>query len=295
MKKIILLSLIVLFVVPVLLQASVTYLDEDSYKKLKKKQRLEYWDNLENNLAELQQRKSDAIINSDKYEKEIEKLKAKLNRTNAEYDDVYKSILTMLNIGDFDANSIRKKIGYFNSKIDGWNNLSDDEIWKAKKSINELIVEFQEYKKFNYGKLPDFRKDFSDLDNRIKNLEETVGSAKPNYYEDSYSVKRGDSLSKISGYSFIYNNPKKWGIIYRANRDQITDPNIVSVNQVLKIPRGLPNSWKVYKGEFLWKIASYPEVYGKGSKWPLIYRANKDKIKDPNLIYPNQVFQIPRD
>ena len=295
MKKIILLSLIILFVVPVLLQSSVTYLDEDSYKKLKKKARLEYWENLESNLAELQQRKSDAIINSDKYEKEIEELKAKLNKTNAEYDEVYKSILTMLNIGDYDEGSIRGKIAYFNSKIDGWNNLSDDEIWKAKKNINELIVEFQEYKKLNYGKLPDFRKDFSDLDNRIKNLGETVGSAKPKYYEDSYSVKKNDTLSKISGYSFIYNNPKKWGIIYRANRDQISDPNIVSVNQVLKIPRGLPNSWKVYKGEFLWKIASYPEIYGKGSKWPLIYRANQDKIKDPNLIYPNQILQIPRD
>jgi len=63
----------------------------------------------------------------------------------------------------------------------------------------------------------------------------------------------------------------------------------------LNIPRGLPNSWKVYRGEFLWKIASYPEIYGDGSKWPLIYRANQDQIKDPDLIYPNQVFKIPRD
>ena len=63
----------------------------------------------------------------------------------------------------------------------------------------------------------------------------------------------------------------------------------------LAIPRGLPTSWKVYRGESLWRIASYPEVYEQGSKWPLIYRANKDQIKDPNLIYPNQIFSIPRD
>ena len=29
--------------------------------------------------------------------------------------------------------------------------------------------------------------------------------------------------------------------------------------------------------------------------WPLIYKANHDKIKDPDLIYPKQVFSIPRD
>ena len=85
------------------------------------------------------------------------------------------------------------------------------------------------------------------------------------------------------------------GIIYRANRDKIKDPNIISVNQVVKIPRGLPYHWKVYSGEFLWRIASYPEVYGDGTLWPKIYRANKDKIKDPDVIFPNQKLAIPRD
>ena len=29
--------------------------------------------------------------------------------------------------------------------------------------------------------------------------------------------------------------------------------------------------------------------------WPLIYKANRDKIRDPDLIYPKQVFAIPRN
>jgi hypothetical protein len=28
--------------------------------------------------------------------------------------------------------------------------------------------------------------------------------------------------------------------------------------------------------------------------WPLIYKANRDKINNPDLIYPDQVFSIPR-
>lgn len=33
--------------------------------------------------------------------------------------------------------------------------------------------------------------------------------------------------------------------------------------------------------------------YGDLNKWPIIYQDNKHKIKDPDLIYPNQQFSIP--
>ena len=35
------------------------------------------------------------------------------------------------------------------------------------------------------------------------------------------------------------------------------------------------------------------KYYGNGAKYPTIYNANKDKIKNPNLIYVGQVFTIP--
>jgi nucleoid-associated protein YgaU len=51
--------------------------------------------------------------------------------------------------------------------------------------------------------------------------------------------------------------------------------------------------YTVIKGDYLWKIAKKKEHYGNGFAWPKIYNANKDKIKDPDLIYPKQVFTIP--
>ncbi|MEO0185274.1 MAG: LysM peptidoglycan-binding domain-containing protein [candidate division WOR-3 bacterium] len=36
-------------------------------------------------------------------------------------------------------------------------------------------------------------------------------------------------------------------------------------------------------------------IYSDAKKWPEIYEANKDKIKDPDLIYPKQVLTIPHD
>ncbi|MCD6412746.1 MAG: LysM peptidoglycan-binding domain-containing protein [Elusimicrobia bacterium] len=44
----------------------------------------------------------------------------------------------------------------------------------------------------------------------------------------------------------------------------------------------------------LWNIAKKSEIYDDPWQWKKIYLANKSEIKDPDLIYPGQVFKIPR-
>ncbi len=56
----------------------------------------------------------------------------------------------------------------------------------------------------------------------------------------------------------------------------------------------LPTEHVVKKGECLWWIAEYQQVYNDPFMWPLIYKANRDQIKNPDLIYPNQTFSLPR-
>ena len=53
----------------------------------------------------------------------------------------------------------------------------------------------------------------------------------------SYTVRRGETLPQIAGRSEIYNDSSLWPIIYRANRDQISDPKRLWPGQVLVIPR----------------------------------------------------------
>ncbi|WP_462323682.1 LysM peptidoglycan-binding domain-containing protein [Desulfoplanes sp.] len=57
----------------------------------------------------------------------------------------------------------------------------------------------------------------------------------------------------------------------------------------------LPTQYQVAKGDCLWWIAEFRQVYNDPFMWPLIYKANRGKINNPDLIYPNQVFSIPRD
>jgi nucleoid-associated protein YgaU len=51
----------------------------------------------------------------------------------------------------------------------------------------------------------------------------------------------------------------------------------------------------VVQGECLWCIAGYSTVYADPFLWPLIYSANRNQIEDPDLIFPGQVFEIPKD
>ena len=47
----------------------------------------------------------------------------------------------------------------------------------------------------------------------------------------------------------------------------------------------------VQPGNNLWRIAR--RVYGRGVQYTVIYEANADQIRDPDLIYPGQVFELP--
>lgn len=50
--------------------------------------------------------------------------------------------------------------------------------------------------------------------------------------------------------------------------------------------------YTVEKSDTLWGIAGKSEIYSDSFQWPLIFKANRDTIKDPDLIYPQQSFTI---
>ena len=50
----------------------------------------------------------------------------------------------------------------------------------------------------------------------------------------TYTVVAGDSLSKIA--KKLFGNANRWRDIYEANRDQIKNPDLIRVGQVLNIP-----------------------------------------------------------
>ncbi len=94
--------------------------------------------------------------------------------------------------------------------------------------------------------------------------------------------------------------------------DRQTDLNALKTNKISALPefynkvhnqmqKDLDNwveapteiNYTVVKGDHLWGIAKKSEHYGNPFAWPVIYQANRDQIKNPDLIYPNQNFKIP--
>ncbi len=80
--------------------------------------------------------------------------------------------------------------------------------------------------------------------------------------------------------------------------DQLSPKGAVSARVELPFARAqlsrrdlAPGSVVVQPGQSLWLIARHN--YGAGIRYTVIYQANHDQIRDPNLIYPGQVFAIP--
>lgn len=87
--------------------------------------------------------------------------------------------------------------------------------------------------------------------------------------------------------------------VYTLRADQIDDTGKVIVRASTPFQRFAPmaNAPRgpfviVQPGNSLWRLAR--RSYGKGVSYSTIFEANKEQIKDPDLIYPGQVLALPQ-
>ncbi len=86
---------------------------------------------------------------------------------------------------------------------------------------------------------------------------------------------------------------------YRLRVDRVDPDGKVQARVVLPFVRAAPLASLpqdrlvvIQPGNNLWRIAT--RVYGSGTRYIQIHDANRDQIKDPDLIYPGQIFGLPR-
>jgi len=72
------------------------------------------------------------------------------------------------------------------------------------------------------------------VDANTRTMGAGAGSVGNQQAERTYTVKSGDSLSKIS--KELYGNAAEYMKIFEANRDVLTDPNKIQPGQTLRIP-----------------------------------------------------------
>lgn len=56
------------------------------------------------------------------------------------------------------------------------------------------------------------------------------------------------------------------------------------------------DQYVVERGDYLWRIAKKPTIYGNPLEWVKLYSANQDLVgENPNMIYPDWVIGVPRN
>jgi hypothetical protein len=116
-------------------------------------------------------------------------------------------------------------------------NLSNapDENAVSFKEILAKSIEYIEKAKEAY-RIEDYDLAIEYADTAKKLAESYKGSGVKTTYEVKFRKFAKDCLWRISGYSYIYNNPQLWPRIWKANKDIITNPDLIFPGQVLIIP-----------------------------------------------------------
>jgi nucleoid-associated protein YgaU len=79
----------------------------------------------------------------------------------------------------------------------------------------------------------------------------------------------------------------------REEEEVVEEEEIAEEEVVEEAPRVyVVGTWERDR-DCLWNIAKKTRFYGDPWKWKRIFRANRDKIEDPDLIYPGQRLSIP--
>jgi len=74
---------------------------------------------------------------------------------------------------------------------------------------------------------------------RQKKTTEEIRNIIEKRFPSFYTVKKDDSLEKIAELPYIYNDKYYWPLIYKYNRDQISNPKKLYKGQILRIPRNI--------------------------------------------------------
>lgn len=164
---------------------------------------------------------------------------------------------------------------------------TQDEIYTLVGTTPEGVEEFRQ-------RVADFERRLNEL-SRLSNegLYERRAEVEKLYndYQTLKSDKRvalSEFYDKVMGFEAQVNNLNN---IVKA-LVKTKEGQVVVAEPIIKEITYTVGTWKKDR-DCLWNIAKKPTIYDNPFLWPKIYVANRDKIKDPDLIYPGWVLKIP--
>lgn len=159
--------------------------------------------------------------------------------------------------------SLNNEIGTLQTDV---NNLKNTKVGNVDDCYNEINNMIGASK----SDIENFRRALADLDGKIRRHE----GPKTDRQKDLNTLK----MNKISALPEFF--------------ERVNNEEQALLDAWVEAPKDI--NYTVVKGDCLWNIAKKKEHYGNALAWPTIYNANRDQIKDPDLIFPKQTFKIPQ-
>jgi nucleoid-associated protein YgaU len=156
--------------------------------------------------------------------------------------------------------------------------------------IEEEVEEADEFFRLAYLKAELLRKNLAeerkkqDEINRLKIIEDQRVDA-----EKRYAMLHEEKMRRIEAELLLAR------ISEEAKREADAEERRQAELRAVQKVKPLEISHTVRRGETLPLISALPEVYGDSQLWPLLYRSNRDQIRDPKNLWPGQVLRIPRN
>jgi nucleoid-associated protein YgaU len=169
-----------------------------------------------------------------------------------------------------------------------------------KKYAPEIIAEIKKFLDEGYGCLDNGRyKDALDAaqrsHQRLASLPEAVEKGREALLEEKKRVisrQSAEDIIKAAQHeaSKIIEDARK-----KAQKILLEAQVSAAKDRLEEFERIYPSTFTVKKGGTLIDIARRREMFNDQFMWPLIYKANRDQMRDPKIVFPGQVLSIPRD
>jgi len=132
----------------------------------------------------------------------------------------------------------------------------------------------------------DFSEQLTQAEGLIKTSEDKL---KAEQYPESYDTSQ--QATNILNTMLIAMEKKEEAIAIQEEGEETKQEATTTTKEVTQPQKDNIVQYNPKARDCLWRIAM--KVYNNARLWPLIYIANKDQIKDPDLIFPGQRFVIP--
>ncbi|MCH7495140.1 MAG: LysM peptidoglycan-binding domain-containing protein [Candidatus Marinimicrobia bacterium] len=220
-------------------------------------------------MARWQGRKASAGSELSRINRDIESLRDQLVDINATISKERKEILGLMSASDEEIREYMNMLTSLDADVAALETLSEEEILGAIDLLEDIEIRFEDLNENDLANLEQNRELLDNIDEMLSNYRTVI----PAPSQDSIMAETISEETQDEPEEEISDGETPREITFERKAD----------------------SYRVIRGDNLWKISGREHIYNDPFQWLKIYSANRDQIADPDVIEIDQIFVIPRE